>query len=242
MDNVNAVMKGQKKRPTHNTAATLVGLALTWGGTALLISPRLSFLRDAERPRLMWVGIALYWGLAVAVLAIVLLWERQPLQSLWFPKPYLHSVAWGLLLVVLIDIVFVPIGQWVRRSAGLPGFSAGMEQIMKFPFWYRIVAVAGGGVIEELLFRGFTVTRLIALTRRTWLAALLTLAGFSLLHLRMWGPGYVVGLLVSEAAAMAFFIWRRDLLAMIAFHTVTDAIGILLLPAFSTWWKDPALF
>jgi len=91
------------------------------------------------------------------------------------------------------------------------------------------------------MFRGFTVTRLVRLGVPVWLAAALALLGFTALHIPMWGWGFAVGGLVSGAAAMAFFVWRRDLLAMIVFHTITDAVGLVIVPLYSDWWKSPAL-
>jgi membrane protease YdiL (CAAX protease family) len=231
---------GQTQGEAGNTGAIFTGLALAWGGTIFLISPFLNAMRTPSRPWLLLTGTFLYWGLAASVMGIVIFWERQPLRSLWLQSFSYRSIAWGLVLVVLNYSVFVPIGQWLRRSAGMAGFSAGMQEITSFPFWYRMLAVAGAGIIEELLFRGFTVTRLITLTGRAWLAGLLALAGFSLLHLPLWGLGYVVSILVSGAATMTFFIWRKDLLALIIFHTITDAVGILIVPAFYDWWQDPA--
>ena len=51
-----------------------------------------------------------------------------------------------------------------------------------------------------------------------------------------------MGGLVSGSAAMASFIWRKDLLAMMVFHMTTDAIGLAVAPMFSEWWKKPTLF
>ena len=48
--------------------------------------------------------------------------------------------------------------------------------------------------------------------------------------------------LISGAAVMAFFVWRKDLLAMMLFHVSTDAIGLIVAPMFSEWWRKPALF
>ena len=110
---------------------------------------------------------------------------------------------------------------------------------MRFPLWYRVLAVIGAGVVEETLFRGFTVTRLFALTGRLWLAATLALLGFSALHVPVWGWGFAVGGLVGGAAAMAFFLWRRDLLAMMVFHTVADATGLIIAPLYSAWDGRP---
>jgi uncharacterized protein len=175
------------------------------------------------------------------VIASVLFWERQPLGSLWLQPFRWQSIGWGLLLVAVNNTVLFPAGEWVRRAAGLPGFGTGMEQVMRFSGWYRVLAAVGAGLVEETLFRGFTVTRLAMLTGRVWLAAAVTLVAFCVLHVPVWGWGFALGGLVSGAAAMAFFIWRRDLLAMIVFHTTTDAIGLVIAPSFSDWWKDPTL-
>ena len=181
-------------------------------------------------------------ALAAAVLASVLFWEKQTLRSLWLQQFRWQSIAWGLLLVALYYSMLFPFGEWVRRSAGLSGFGAGMDQVTRFPLWYRTVAVVGAGIGEEILFRGFSVTRLAMLTGRIWLAALVTLVGFYMLHVPVWGWGFALGGLVSGAAAMGFFIWRKDLLAMMVFHISTDAIGLVIAPIFSDWWKKPALF
>jgi hypothetical protein len=80
------------------------------------------------------------------------------------------------------------------------------------------------------------------LTGHTWLAAVVSLVGFVALHVPLWGWGFALGGLVSGAAAMTFFIWRRDLLALIIFHLATDAIGLVVAPLFSEWWKSPDFF
>ena len=183
------------------------------------------------------IGQVILWALAAAVLAVVLFWEKQPLASLWLKPFQWQSIGWALVLVVVNYAVLFPIGEWVRGAAGLSGFSQGMEQVMRYPAWYRLLAVIGAGVVEELLFRGYTVTRLIALTGRTWLPAAWAVVGFSLLHVPVWGWGFALVGLIGGAASTAFFIWRKDLLAMMVFHALTDATGFLIAPMFSEWWK-----
>jgi len=102
--------------------------------------------------------------------------------------------------------------------------------------------VVGAGIGEEVLFRGFSVTRFAMLTGRLWLGAVIAVVGFYALHAPLWGWGFVLGVLISGAAAMAFFVWRKDLLAMIVFHMSTDAVGLVVMPLFSEWWKRPLLF
>ena len=105
-----------------------------------------------------------------------------------------------------------------------------------------MIAVVGAGIGEEVLFRGFSVTRIATLTGSIRLAALIVLFGFCALHVPVWGWGFALGGLVSCAGAMALFIWRKDLLAMMVFHTSSDAIGLVLAPLISRRWENPTLF
>jgi membrane protease YdiL (CAAX protease family) len=229
-------------RMPDNNAAVITGLAVAWGGTALLISPLARGLGDPARLANALLGQALFCALAAGVLCSVLLWERKPLQSIWLQRFRWQSIIWGLLLVAVYYTVLFPLGEWLRRSVGLPGFGAGMEQVTRFPVWYRMVAVVGAGIGEEVLFRGFSVTRIAMLTGSARLAALIALIGFSALHVPGWGWGFALGGLVPGACAMAFFIWRKDLLSMMVFHLSTDAFGLVIAPLFSEWWKKPTLF
>jgi len=219
--------------------AMVVGLIVAWLGTAFLISPpAVRAFGDPSNLPMAFVGQAVLWTIAAAVIAIVLFWERRPLASLWLKPFRRQSIAWGVALVAVNFVAISPIGEWVRHAAGLPGFSQGMERVMAFPLSYRIVAFIGAGVVEELLFRGYTITRLATLTGNVWLAGALAVIGFGLLHVSSWGWGFVVSGLVGGVVFTTFFIWKKDLLAMMVFHTITDAIGIVISPAFSEWWKE----
>jgi membrane protease YdiL (CAAX protease family) len=238
------VLEGRRtdRIPDGSTAAVITGLTVAWGGTALLVSPVARGLSDPSRLTNVLIGQALLWALAAGVVASVLLWEKQSLRSIWLQRFRWQSITWGLILVAAYYTVLFPLGEWVRRSAGLPGFGAGMEKVTRFPIWYRMVAVVGAGTSEEVLFRGFSVTRIAMLTGSIRLAALIALIGFYALHVPLWGWGFALGGLVTGACAMAFFIWRKDLLAMIVFHLSTDAFGLVVAPFFSEWWKKPVLF
>ena len=184
----------------------------------------------------------LFWLLAATVVAIVLFWEKQPLGSLWLQPFRWQFDRLGPALCRRLLRRALSCRRAGASDYWSTGFTAGMEGVMRFPLWYRVLAVIGAGVVEETLFRGFTVTRLFVLTGRLWLAATLALLGFSALHVPAWGWGFAVGGLVSGAAAMAFFVWRRDLLAMMVFHTFADAAGLIIAPLYIGLVEDPALF
>lgn len=220
--------------------ASIVGLTLAWAGTALLISPAaVRAFGDPSNLPMAFAGQALLWAIAALVIAIVLFWEQKPLTSLWLQPFRWQSIAWALALVAINYAVILPFSEWVRHAAGLSGFAQGMDRVMRFPIAYRITAFITAGVVEELLFRGYTITRLTMLTRNVWVAGAIALAGFSALHVPYWGWGFAVIGLIGGAVSTAFFIWKKDLLAMMVFHACTDAVGLVIAPMFSEWWREP---
>ena len=215
----------------------LVGLALAWGGTALLVGPAGRLLGSPDRITTKCLEQAALWLLLAAIVAIVVSWEKQPLASLWLQPVDGKSLAWGLLLALATIWIVVPATEWLRRAAGLAGYAAGMEKVLALPIWLRVVAVITAAVVEETLFRGYTVTRLTMLTGSPWFAGALSVAVFAGLHLPFWGAGPTLSFFLGGVFSTAFFIWRQDLLAMIVGHALVDAWGLVLAPMFSEWWK-----
>jgi len=111
-----------------------------------------------------------------------------------------------------------------------------METAMEYPLWFRVLAVLTAGVVEEILFRGYAVTRLAQLTGSLLWAAIISGLVFAALHLPVWGAGPSLGFFIGGLATTAFFVWRRDLVAMIIAHVAIDTWALVVTPTFSKWW------
>jgi len=224
--------------PSDDTSRTAswAGLAVAWGGTALLVSPASRFLGPPGSIVTACFEQAVLWLLFIAVLVIVFAWEQERLSSLWLRPLEWQSFAWAAALVAASLLVLFPVTEWLRRTLGLPGYQAGMEAVLALPAWFRLVAAMTAGVVEETLFRGYSVTRLSRLTGSVWLAAGISVVASAMLHLPMWGPGPSLAFLVGGAATTAFFVWRRDLLAMMIAHAIIDTWGLVVTPDVSQWW------
>jgi len=222
---------------SNKTAAYVVGLAITWGGTAFLVSPAAAFLNDSSSILSKCVGQAALWMLFASVLLIVVFWEKQNLRSLWLKPLSWQSVAWGGALVLAYIFLLFPATEWLRRALGLTGYEAGMEKVVVLPLWFRAVAVLTAGVVEETLFRAYTITRAARLSGSVWLAAVLSVIFFAAIHIPVWGIGPSFALLPGGVVMTAFFVWKRDLLAMILAHVAIDSWALLATPYISEWWK-----
>jgi len=212
-------------------------LAMAWGGTALLISPVAEFAGDPESIIAKCLGQATLWLLFAAVLVIVLYWEKKPFASLWLKPFQWQSAAWAGLLVFMSVFFLFPATEWIRKGLGMPGYEAGMEKAIALPVWFRAVAVVTAGVVEETLFRSYAVTRLTVFLGNVWAAATLSVLVFAALHMPVWGAGPALAFFVGGMATTAFFIWRRDLLAMILAHIAIDAWALIVAPHYSVWWR-----
>jgi membrane protease YdiL (CAAX protease family) len=211
-------------------------LAIAWGGTAMLVGPVGRMLGDPRSTTTQLLGQLALWSLLAAVLVVVRVWERQPLTSLGLNRLTWKSVGWAVVLALLYVLLLFPLTEAARTALGLEGYSQGMRQAMAMPMAMRVVAVVTAGVVEEALFRGYAVTRLIQLLRNPASAAIISSAAFAVLHLPMWGPGPSASFFMSSLFMTAFFIWRRDLWTMILAHVAIDAWGLIVSPGLSKWW------
>lgn len=212
---------------------TIGALLLALGGPPLLaiISSRL--LGDSTSLARMLPFDLILWAMLVGVLAVVVFAEKQTLASIGFRWPRGSTIIWGVLLVIGINFLLGPAVMWGLNQLGLSGYERGFRLLSKFPIWYRLFLAVSAGVIEETLYRGYAVERLASLTGSYWLGGLIAVVAFGLAHIPGWGIGPALVFLVDGAAATLFYVWRRDLLALIIAHVIGDTIGVVVLPSIS---------
>ena len=222
---------------TRQTTPAIVGLLLAWSGTALLVSPAAELVADSSSVSGGVLGQVGLWLLFAAVVGIVIFWEKQPLRSLWLQPLEWQSLGWASVLTLFSLFVIFPITEGARTTVGLSGYAGGMETALAYPAGLRVIAVLTAGIVEETLFRGFAVTRLLLLVGSVPVAVGVSSAVFAALHLPVWGSGPSLAFFVGGIATTAFFVWRRDLLAMILAHIAIDMWALVITPSGSHWWE-----
>ncbi len=109
------------------------------------------------------------------------------------------------------------------------------ERIPPMPIPVMVVVLVFVAIWEEVVFRGFLLTRLQAIFGRWWLTVLVGACLFTVGHVyegslalvAVWGLGVVMGFL---------FVWRRSLLPSITMHFAFDLTMLLLVRAVSSNW------
>ncbi|MEM9269933.1 MAG: CPBP family glutamic-type intramembrane protease, partial [Pseudomonadota bacterium] len=79
------------------------------------------------------------------------------------------------------------------------------------------------------LYRCYAIERLADLTGNVWLAGLLSLLAFSVVHLPFWGVGPALTTLISGSILTVVYIKTRDITALIVAHVAVDLVGLVLM-------------
>lgn len=210
--------------------ATIIGLVIALCGPMLLAFAGERFISPQSPFVLHVLAMGVYLAIVAGVLFIIFHYERQSLLSIGVRPFRWQTVAWGLMLSAFFMYVLAPAAYWALARFNLGSFDTGLAKSAALPVWYLAVSVIFGGVAEELLYRGYAIERIAALTGNYWLAGAISVVIFGLAHVPFWGWGPALTTVVSGTVATAFYIWQRDLVTLIIAHVITDFMGIVILP------------
>lgn len=170
--------------------------------------------------------------LVVLSLVGLLLWivragERLPYSSIGLKsQPFGSALIWTLgTLLAFAAAVFVSLGLLLPALGLTYGSSAGPAVSLGV----TLLVVLRAGVAEEVFYRGFAIERIEALTGSRTVAAIVPLILFAAFHYSQGVAGVIIALCVG-AVATAIYLWKRNLIILIAAHFLIDFIPNVLIP------------
>jgi uncharacterized protein len=210
--------------PASSGAPRLPSRALLWGALGLWLAMQLPLPGALKPGDSAWSHLpseAAFWLMAVVLVVWVVRVERRPLASIGLVRPTWRSLAWGTAAAFAIVA-----GLAVIYAVVLP--QAPMANIAHVPKWLSVLIVVRAAVFEELCYRGFAIERLGEITGSRRLAAVLSLAAFTLVHLYGWNWSHLIIVLFAGFVLTALYLWRRDLVANMVAHFLIDITGVVL--------------
>jgi CAAX protease family protein len=175
------------------------------------------------------------WIVAIAIVAIVLFWERLPLRSVGFRAPGWRDL--GAMILTVVGVVAVGGSFVVMTHSTDPGRLAGASpaQIASVPLALRIALFLTAGFCEELMFRGYAIERLAMFTGKLWLGGLAGAILFTAAHLARYGFSLALtGVFIIGAFLTGLYLWRRNIWLCAIIHASADAMGLVVGPALSS--------
>jgi CAAX protease family protein len=170
----------------------------------------------------------LFCGLAGLILWVVIRREYLPLESIGIRWPTWSTVISGVVLWG-INWVWTPvIAQPVLSAFGRDSFEVGLQELTLQPIWFRVIAMFTGGIVEEILYRGYAIDRLAVLIGQRWKGGVISAVIFGLAHIPTWGVAFALGVDLPFGIVMTvFYLLRRDLIANMIAHSGGGVVAML---------------
>lgn len=185
-----------------------------------------------------WANVASTAGMGVAasLTAALFVWaDRQTAASIgWTSRAFLSQVVVGVLTLIGTYAFFMALMMIVMvLFPGLEKEQPTAEQAVRemmpdMSLRSMFLMMLFVGVWEEVVFRGFLLTRLHALFRRWWLAVPISALVFGSVHIYE-GPLAVVMVTMLGVVLAVVFIRRRSLVPCIVMHFLHNSLMLYIM-------------
>lgn len=172
------------------------------------------------------VSIGLQWLVAIAVVAVAVSVEGRSPSSIGFRRPARVDLGYLLGTAAVALLVFVFTGPFVE-ALGLP-VETGTGDVAELPgLPVALAAAITTGVVEELLYRGYAIERLLEYTGSALVAGGLTWLAFTLAHAVVWPLGNLVQVAAVAAVFVVVYLRRRTLVPVVGAHVLVWLLPVL---------------
>ena len=209
--------------PIKNAGGAFIFAALIW---ACLVAHEL--WTDDYISESYILGELGWWLAAALIILFVTQVEKRPLSSIGLKAPAPGSL--GVAAIAFSVAVFlVGIFSIASQFLGVD-FTSTQENLQgssSAPFWVILLSLTRAGIVEELLFRGFFLSRSVEAGAPHWAALLLSTGLFVAPHFLFWGGAHLIIVVAAGLAFGTVFLWKRDLAACVLAHIGFNLFGVV---------------
>lgn len=172
------------------------------------------------------VELALQWTVVALILGIAVGVNDRSLADVGFRRPAWIDVGYlvgtsvvTLLVFVLTDPIVTALGLPVSEDASVLATGVGIG-----------LALAGAvttGIVEEVLFRGYPIERLLEYSDSTLVAGGVTWGVFTVAHVAVWPVGNLLQIATVAAVLTLVYLRRRTLVPVIGAHVLVWVFAVL---------------
>ena len=215
---VRRAMTGVRELPV----LTVGNLALALLGLPLFVFLLGTF--NVDIPAVWSIGIQ--WVLAAFVVGIAMGGEGLSVSDIGFRKPGWIDLGYIALTSVVVLLVF-SLTDPVVESLGLPVQEGAGVMSAGVGFGVAIARAVTTGIVEEILYRGYPIERLLSVTDSPLIAGVATWIVFTLAHSVSWPIGNLVQVALVAAVFTVVYLRRRTLVPVIGAHVFVWVFSVL---------------
>jgi membrane protease YdiL (CAAX protease family) len=218
-------MSTKPKNPTRAKVSpyTWVGLFISlFGFTAVRFAFRSLGVSNSITGGV-WRELAI-WALAALLILLIRRGERLPLSSIRLgTAPWSESLKDGATLTGLCGVTAYIVILFTGYGQG-----AGSAAFNQEPIWFATLSSAiRPGIVEELFFRGYAIERLESMGCGRVVSAAIPVTIFAATHWTGGIPSIIIALVLGTLVTL-FYLWRRDLVANMIGHGLSNFLGLVL--------------
>jgi membrane protease YdiL (CAAX protease family) len=193
----------------------------------LLVFLGFPFLLQLMPLTYMWGEIG-FWLLLLVMILWIYFVEKRTIASIGWKKLTIKLTFVAIGLGFVLFIVF-GISTVVIQKLGLELNQEIAQMISSKSLPVLFLLVLRAAVVEEVLYRGYAIERINELTKSKWVAGLVPLIMFMLIHLT-WGIGHLLFIFIAGGLLTLMYLSKRNLGLNIIAHFTVDVIALLVLP------------
>jgi len=169
-----------------------------------------------------------FWLLLLVMILWIYFVEKRTITSIGWKKLTIKLTFLAIGLGLVLFIAF-GIATMVIQKLGLELNQEVAEMISGKSIPVLFLLVLRAAVVEEVLYRGYAIERINELTKSKWIAGLVPLIMFMLVHLS-WGIGHLLFIFIGGGLLTLMYVSKRNLALNIIAHFTVDVIALLVLP------------
>lgn len=159
--------------------------------------------------------------------------ERAPLTSIG-AGPFRWRHVWEGVGAFALAVGASAASGKALTAVGLPTARTLQPVLRRYRGSTRAALFITGTVLEEIVYRGYVMDRLIQLTGRPWIAGLIDWLAFSGAHLKFFGPGPTLDVGPLSATLISLYARERTLWPVVVLHGLNDALAFIVAPLLPT--------
>jgi len=169
-----------------------------------------------------------WWLVGLLLIIYIVAFERKSLSSIGLRKASFSTILNAAMGFGLALIGVAAFGLIIHLTGLDPTSTEDrLNETATAPSWWLILVFLRAGVVEELFFRGFIISRLIELGISKRFSLLISTILFVLPHAFFWPAPALLLVTFTGLALGTIFIWKRDLLACMLAHVGVNVGGVI---------------
>jgi uncharacterized protein len=169
------------------------------------------------------VGLVGFWVIATLLLILVTKYETKQLDSIGIKKLSKKNIALAIFLGLILSLTVPVFTILANKILPVSNQDELLNSTNVVSIGILIFSIITAAVTEEIIYRGYIITRLENSGMHKYFAATISILFFSLVHASTWGISHILGVVLPLGLILTFlFMWKRNLWFVILIHLFID--------------------